>query len=195
MAAHGHRGAQWKAWGAQASTHLKSRASQAWGQGQGLLRCRVTQHTYSSLSLQCEPPLHQVGAHAPPQKPWRTTETTREAPSGGLTGSPTRRAQPSPRKTLQRRPLRADPPPPPDGGRRHAGCDTTLQELRPDLVWDRLLGRAPSLSWGAPGTQGLCRRSRQTGTGGAWGQGRGPALWAQVPREAGHCSSRQGAQA
>ena len=99
------------------------------GMGPGAGAAQVPSDTaYSSLSLQCEPPVHQVGAHAPPQKPWRTAETTREGPSGGLTGSPTLRAQRSPRKRLQRRPLRADPPPPPDGGRGRAGCDTSLRD-------------------------------------------------------------------
>ena len=125
------------------------------GMGPGAGAAQVPSDTaYSSLSLQCEPPVHQVGAHAPPQKPWRTAETTREGPSGGLTGSPTLRAQRSPRKRLQRRPLRADPPPPPDGGRGRAGCDTSLQGLRPGLVRDRLLGRAPPSPAGRPAHKG-----------------------------------------
>lgn len=56
-----------------------------------------------------------------------------------------------------------------------------MEELRPDLVWDRLSGRAPSLSLGAPDTEGLCQRSRQMGTGGAWGQAEVPLSGPKSP--------------
>lgn len=132
--------------GSPASTHLKSRASQAWGQGQGAAQMS-SDAPHSSLSLQHEPPPQPSGRPRPSPEALEDRGDHEGGPlSGGLRGSPARRAQPGPRKRLQRRLLQANPPWPPDGWRRCGGCDNTLQELRPDLVWDRLSGRAPSLS-------------------------------------------------